>query len=588
MEKLKNFIEGFNKPRYTKLPTRDELRKALNSFSKKWLVGIGVLFTILLLSTLILLQKINTSFMIETPAHGGKITEGLIDAPRFVNPVLSLSDTDKDITTLVYSGLTRKMSGGAIRPDLAESFSVSEDGLTYTFTLRDDIFFHDGKPITAEDVVFTINTAKDPILKSPRKISWEGVSVKQKDSKTIIFTLKQPYASFMQNSTIGILPAHIWKDISVEQLSFSDFNINAIGSGPYKIDKVRKKSSGIIERFELVPFKKFVLGKPYIKQITLKFYPNEADLLRAFDSGEIDNMHAINPKKAKILETKNFIVKSTVLPRIFGLFFNQSKEPLFTDKTVIKALDKAIDKERIVTTVLFGFATSIDSPLPRVFAVSDTSLSAPQKKSESSIEEAIELLEKGGWEINEDGLMQKKGGKERILLSFSIATGNVAELKQAAEFIKEDLEKIGALVEIKIFDISDLNQNVIRPRNYDALLFGQVVNHDTDLYAFWHSSQRNDPGLNIALYTNAKVDKILEESLTTLDREERVKKYLQFENEVKKDSPAVFIYSPEFIYVVDKNIKGLSIENLTSASDRFLDVHLWYKRTENIWKIFNR
>ena len=141
-------------------------------------------------------------------------------------------------------------------------------------------------------------------------------------------------------------------------------------------------------------------------------------------------------------------------------------------------------------------------------------------------------------------------------------------------------------VDVKTFEVGNLNQSVIRPRKYDALLFGEIINHESDLFAFWHSSQRKDPGLNVAMYTNAKVDKILEDASITIDEQQRIKKYAQFEAEVKKDMPAIFLYSPNFIYVVSQNLKGLSILNITSPKDRFSNVYLWYTETENVWKIF--
>ena len=157
---------------------------------------------------------------------------------------------------------------------------------------------------------------------------------------------------------------------------------------------------------------------------------------------------------------------------------------------------------------------------------------------------------------------------------------------RSAELIKEDLASIGISVNIKTFEIGNLNQSVIRPRKYDALFFGQIINNESDLFAFWHSSQRKDPGLNVAMYTNAKVDKILEEAFITIDEEERIKKYIQFEDEIRKDMPAIFLYSPNFIYVVSKNLKGLEMNHIISPADRFSNIYSWYTKTDNVWKIF--
>ena len=213
---------------------------------------------------------------------------------------------------------------------------------------------------------------------------------------------------------------------------------------------------------------------------------------------------------------------------------------------------------------------------------------------EENLKKAEEILTKNGWKKNSEGFLEKtitdkkKKTKSTTILEFSISTGNAPELAKSAELIKQDLESIGMKVDVKTFEIGNLNQSVIRPRNYDALLFGQIINHESDLFAFWHSSQRNDPGLNVANYTNAKVDKILEEAFTTIDEKSRIKKYAQFEDEIKKDMPAVFLYSPNFLYVVSKNLEGLSINHIISPSDRFLNSYLWYTQKDNVWKIFSK
>ena len=181
---------------------------------------------------------------------------------------------------------------------------------------------------------------------------------------------------------------------------------------------------------------------------------------------------------------------------------------------------------------------------------------------------------------------EKKDKKEVLVLSFSLATGDAPELRAIAEKLKKDWEKIGAKVEVNIFETGNLNQNIIRPRKYDALLFGEIVGRDHDLYPFWHSSQRNDPGLNIASYVNSKADKLLEEARATSDIAVRNAKYTQFEMEIKQDTPAVFLYSPSFLYVLPKTVENVSIGNLTTTGDRFLTVNTWYIEKNNVWKLF--
>ncbi|KKR78933.1 MAG: Extracellular solute-binding protein family 5 [Candidatus Nomurabacteria bacterium GW2011_GWA2_40_9] len=576
----------FTQLRNLKLPLK--IKQALNAFSKiEWYVFLFLL-VLLLVSTLGILQTINKSFMVKVPVSGGSITEGIIGTPRFINPILATSDADKDLVSLIYGGLMRKSTDGELSFDLAEKVDVSKDGLSYTFTLKDKIFFHDDEPVTIDDIIFTIDTIKDPIIKSPYRNNWEGVTVTKIDEKTVQFILKQPYSSFLENATLGIMPKHIWKDSAVE---LNTANMDPIGSGPYMIDNLSRQSSGIINYYDLVPFKKFNLGKAYVKKITLKFYPNENDLIDALLNKEIEQVGSVSPENAVKLKDKGYKIESSTLPRIFGLFFNQNQNQLFTNKNIIKALDLAIDKDRIVKEVLLGYGVVINDPIPPNMINYQKLSNNDNQTYKEKLKKAEKILAKDGWVKNSNGFLEKimKEKKKKVVtpLEFSISTGNAEELATSANLIKQDLESIGIKVEVKTFEVGNLNQMVIRPRKYEALLFGQIINHESDLFAFWHSSQRKDPGLNVAMYTNAKVDKILEEAFITVDEKTRIKKYAQFEDEIKKDMPTIFLYSPDFVYIVSKNLNNLSIEHIVSPADRLLNSYLWYTQTNNVWKIFS-
>ena len=261
-----------------KLPSKKEINSVFASFSKNEKIIFIGLVVLLLFSTVAILESINKSFMIEVPRQGGSVSEGIVGTPRFINPVLANSPADRDLVALIYSGLMRQSPDGTLILDLAEKYENSKDGLTYTFTLKNNLYFQDGKPVTIDDILFTINTVKDPIIKSPYKVSWDGVNVEKIDEKTIRFTLKQAYASFLENVTLGIMPAYLWKGSPIE---LNEKNTTPVGSGPYAIKNVSKQPSGIIDSYELVPFKKFALGEPYIKNIILRFYQNEDDLIKA-------------------------------------------------------------------------------------------------------------------------------------------------------------------------------------------------------------------------------------------------------------------------------------------------------------------
>jgi peptide/nickel transport system substrate-binding protein len=565
----------------------EKVKNAILSFSKtEWKIFWVFLF-LLFVSTILLLGQLNASLMTTMPKKGGDFSEGIIGSPRFVNPVLATTSVDKDLTSLVYSGLMRKNEEGKLVLDLAENLEISEDGLEYTFTLKDKIYFHNNEKVTVDDIIFTLEQVKDPNTNGPWKGNWSGVGIEKIDEKTIKFSLKKAYAPFLENTTLGILPKSLWENQAIE---LNPANEKAVGSGPYKVKKINKKSSGVVESYELTSFSKFSLGTPYIKNITFKFYTNEEDLIKALRGGSVDQISSISYENTSVLAEKDYSIKTGTLPRIFALFFNQNSNKIFTEKNIIEAINLAVDKNKIVEEVLYGYGKSIDElVLPNL--ISYEKIESDQKSSqEESVNKAEEILDREGWAKNDDGILEKKitenGKRKTINLNFSLSTSNTPELMEIAEMIKKDLENIGMIVEIKTFEVGNLSQMVIRPRKYDALLFGQIIKDEADLYAFWHSSQRNDPGLNIAMYTNSKVDKILEDILGTLDKEERENKYMQFGEELRKDTPVVFLYSPNFIYVLSKDIKGFNIGNIIDSQERFTNVYKWYINEEKVWKIF--
>ncbi|MBP9763320.1 MAG: peptide ABC transporter substrate-binding protein [Candidatus Pacebacteria bacterium] len=568
----------------------NNIAKAISNFSFAEKIIFGIFSVVFVLSTLLILSKVNEQFLVKIPKVGGTLYEGVVGTPRFINPLLAISETDRDLTTLIYSGLTRITPEGDVIPDIAYSYEVTEDGLEYIFKIRDDAVFHDGKPVTADDVVFTIEKAKDSVIKSPKRANWEGVTVEKLSENEIRFVLSQPYSPFLFNTTLGILPKHIWDNVSSEEFAFTQVNIEPVGSGPYKLSKIRRNSAGIAEKYELKSFDKFTLGKPYIKYIHYSFFKNEELLLSAFRGNQINSINSIQPSNAKKLEEEGYVVKEFSLPRIFGVFLNQSKAPILASKKVRLALDKAINKETVVENVLYGYGTVANGPIPESiipFTQLDNSEENKKEETTSNIDEAKIILEEAGFKLNDKGIMEHKTKEGTELLSFSVSTANVPELVAAAEQVIESWKQIGADVTLKVFDPNDFNQNVIRPRNYDSILFGEIIGPDLDFFAFWHSSQRNDPGLNIADYANINIDSVLEDSRQLGDSPERIEKFRIFVNEIKNDVPAIFLYSPNFIYVVPEKLQGVVPKNIATPSERFLSVYNWYLETDTVWRIFN-
>jgi len=557
-----------------------KIKSIWKSFSITEKTIILLVVIVLCASGLTALYNLNQKFLQEIPLAGGSFKEGLVGSPRLINPLLATSDTDRSLTTLLYSGLIRYENDKLI-PDLASKYEISDDLLEYKFYIKDDATFHDGSKVTSDDVIFTILSAQNPDLKSPLRSNWEGISIEKINDQEILFKLEKPYAPFLQNMTLGILPKHIWSQIDVKEFTLSNFNISPIGTGPYKVKEIRRDSIGIPTSYELTSFKDFTLGEPNIPKITFVFKRNQEEILEEYKNQKIDSVHSIDPKVAKGLQITGGQVLTSSLPRDFGLFFNQNQNPVLKNKSVREALELATPKNRIIDEVFFGFAKSVDGPVP-------SELLGDHSKTNYNLEQAMEKLALAGWTKNEDGKLVLVDGDEKQILSLSISTSNVSELKSIAEIVAEAWRELGAEVRVEIFEVADLNSNVIRPRKFETLLFEITSGRDYDYYPFWHSSQRNDPGLNITNYANIKVDDILEKIRDTEDLEIIKSELTEFNEEFKNDIPAIFIYSPDFIYLVPEKIKGVDIKNIISSEERFSNVYKWYIETDKVWPIFNK
>jgi peptide/nickel transport system substrate-binding protein len=568
----------------------DRADEIINSFSASGKALFYFLSLLIIGSGVGILFIFNDSLLISTPERGAVLSEGIIGTPRFINPVLAITDADRDMTMLIYSGLLKATPTGDLAPDLAERYEVSPDGRTYTVYLRKNATFHDGKPLTAEDVAFTIHKTVDPIIKSPNRANWQGVNVTVIDPYTITFGLAAPYTPFADNLTMGILPKHLWQNVSAAEWAFSNLNTSPIGSGPFRIAGITRTPAGIATSYELQSFADYSLGEPYIKRFTVRFYDSEDSLVRALGDGSVESGSGISP--AALNDLGDATVLSEPLNRVFGVFFNQNQNAALQDNAVRKALSESIDREELVDAALGGYAVPLSNPIPpaleRQFA--SPSKTAEPRTPEARLESAKARLANAGWKPGTGGTLEKTipSGKDQktLALAFTVTTSNVPELRAVADGIVRTWRALGADVSVEVFEPGDLAENVIRPRRYDALLFGEIIGRGLDLFAFWDSSQRNDPGLNIAMYANSEVDGILAKLRASGNEEERHRLYTQFEAAIADDAPAVFLYSPNFLYIVPNELKGVELGAIASPADRFDTVQTWYRSTDRIWKIF--
>jgi peptide/nickel transport system substrate-binding protein len=515
------------------------------------------------------LAAIARSFQVEIPAYGGGFTEGVVESPRFANPVLAVSDSDRDMVALTYAGLMGHDASGKLIPVLAQSYSVSEDGTIYTFVLRPGVHFSDGAPVTADDVVYTVEKAQDPSIKSPLFGSWSNIRAEAVDAKTVRFTLPKAYAPFLEDATLGILPEHIWQDVGDEEFPFSTYNTMPVGAGPFVAESVSRDSKGTITGYRLAAFDGYALGRPYLSRIRLSFYADSEALRDAYVSGQIDSAYGLARDGAL----------SAPYARVFGVFFNSAKNQALDDLDVRKALSLAIDRTKLTKEIFGGYATPLAGPLPAGSGVR----ALPLPDEATRIEDAKSALEDAGYEYDAAAKTWSKDGEE---LKMTLTTSNIPELKAVAEYVRKDWEALGIPVELELEDPSSLTQSVIRPRSYSALLFGEVVGTTPDLYAFWSSTEGTDPGLNIANFKNTDVDELLTKSRSEPDPQARLESLSEAQQKIADSYPAVFLYTPDFLYVAPERISGIRLSEVTTPADRFWGISSWYRYTEHVWPAF--
>lgn len=565
-----------------KLPTAGQLKLIPSVLSKK--EKIAIVFLILVLSGFFI-WKLIASYLEETkivPITGGAYIEGMVGAPQYINPVLSRNNNvDDTISKLIYSSLFRYDTAGNRANDLVESYKISDDGKTYEINLKKNVTWYEyGKPLTAltaDDVVYTASVIKDPNYQSPLRGSLEGMDFEKTDDYNLTVKTKTVFGQTLNALTFGILPKHIWEKVNPENFTQALFNLKPIGSGFYSFENFAKDESGKILYYQLKTNENYYGQKPFMENIVFKFYPAMNEAIAAYNKEEITAIGGFPAAEEAAIDQGLGKLYEINIPQYFAVFFNQNKSKPLSDKIVRTALSYAVDKKRLTGEVFKNKAIATEGPyLPYLPGYNPNT-----KIYDFAEEHAKNILDAQGWKDgNNDGIREKDG----VVLELTLLTGDNPELSLAAKMIGEMWLAIGAKANIKVVPLNELTNNYIRLRDYDALLFGEVLSLDPNPFAFWHSSQRKDPGLNLAVYSNKDADKILEEAQTLIDPAPRAEKYKQFQELVIEDVPAVFLYSPFYLYAINNKIKDITIKTLSLPSERLNDSNIWFMKTDRVKK----
>lgn len=596
-----------------KIPRLRQLKYLRRFYNEPEILITKIALLLILVSLLTLGANIYFNNLERLPAVGGEYREAVIGAPTYINPLFSqTNDVDQDLTTLIFSSLMKTDENGQLIPDLAENYSIDEENKIYTFTLKPNIKWHDGENLTAADVLFTVNSIKDQNFKSPLNITFRNVDVQMVDERTIRFTLPEPFSPFLSVFTFGIIPEHLWRDIEPSHAILSQFNLKPVGSGPFQFESLVKDKNGNIREYRLKRFKYYFTEGPFIEKISLKFFGSLEEADQALLTGNVDGIGFLprstsnDPTNDKSKKGYNFS-----LPQYSAIFFNQASNPALTEKNVRLALSLATSRQQIIDSAFAGDkATAVYNPILPGFVGNDPNASSILFDPA----QAAEILDNAGWtrvapeqeqgkenspQKNETAgqpqdnvtlgvpdadkqiyIRRKKIKNEDVILEIDLTTVEREENIKVAEKIRDLWQDIGIKVNLQIVATTDIQKDVIKPRAYEALLFGQILGRDPDPYPFWHSSQANYPGLNLALYANKPVDRLLEEARQTSDNQIRTDKYIEFQKKLTEDIPAIFLYSLNYIYILPKEIQGVNTNTIHKTSDRFRNVADWYIKTK--------
>lgn len=511
------------------------------------------------------------------PAKGGTYTEGVLGQPKFINPIIAQPNTvDADLCTLIYTSLFRYSPDNNWETELVDTYKVNGDGTVISLTLKPDIKWQDGENLTVDDVLFTIQSIQNPNIQSPLKSGFADVTAEKVDQQTIKFTLAQPYAPFISNLTFGILPKHLWEKIEPANIPLAELNLQPVGSGPYKFKEFKKDKLGEIQSYTLERFDKYFTPAPYLDQLIFEFYATPEELSAALTGGQIEGMaYDLNTAEA-VFSSQGLNNYEFSLPRYNAVFLNYAQNKDLEYKKVRQALQKAINRDEMMEQSLSGQGKLADGPIMENFLGFNPDL----KYDGFDPEAAKALLDEAGWkEVDAEGLRLKDGKR----LSLTLTVSDFPEHLVVADYVVNAWKNIGMDAKVASFSPADIQER-IRERAYDALLFGQVTGHDPDPYPFWHSSQREDPGLNLTSLKDADIDKLLEEGRMAVNAETRAEKYRAFQLKLAESYVAIFLYSPYYNYTADQKIKGLNPGIITNPAERFSTVEDWYIKTKRVAK----
>ena len=540
--------------------------KIIKSFSRRELVVFTASFFLFLISLSFLAIDFIESNTKIIPIASGKYIEGAVGQPSFINPLIAASGVDLDLIALTFSDLK----------NLAESYKVDEKGTVWRYRLKEGAFWHDGQPIFSDDIIFSVESVQNPDSYSPLFQSWRGVKARRISEREVEFELLSPYVFFKNTiEEFRPFPKHIFKDLPAANIRLSEYNLKPIGSGPYKFSAFKKRDNGYIDFYALESNENYFGVKPYIAKFNFAFYQNEESVIDAFNKGTINGFNLANSDNLSKINLPHRIFSAKSL-KYYAIFINQHSQAVLNDKNVRFALNQAINKEELIEKIFQNYAQIADGPL--VPGVEGAALGSRDSSDPDKI------LEATGWVWGSENIREKKTEKETIKLEFNLTIPEIPFLIETADFIKNSWAKIGVKANISIHPLPAVNNEIIKARDYQTIIFGNIIGKNSDLFSFWHSSERFYPGLNLALYENSSADKLIESIRQNFNDEKRQEDLASLQSIIVQDYPAIFLFSPDYLYVSKKNLGGFEADFISLPGDRFENIEKWYVKTARVFK----
>ena len=535
--------------------------------------------TLVVVGVLLVIQQPGEQIFVPQPTEGGVYTEGLVGSISRLNPMLDLQNpADRDVDRLLYSGLVRFDYRGVPIPDLAEAWGNTPDGTIYNFSIRRDAVWHDGEPVTVEDVVFTIDMLKSEASSYPQDVKdlWNEVEIKELDDKTIQFILPEPFAPFLDYATFPLLPKHLLEDTSPEQLADADFNLAPVGTGPFKFDRLIVEN-GEITGIELSAFQDYYLAKPFIEKVVFHYFDTASAALDAYEQGEVLSVSRLTPDVLpEALADPNLSVYTGRLPRMSLVFLNLKNPEVefLQDPAVRRAMMLGTNRQYIVDKLLGGQAIVADGPVfPGTWAYYDG-----LEHVDYDANAAVNLLKDNGYVIPAaGGSVREKDGKA---LELTLMYPEDEQHLAIAEQLKKNWDEIGFNITLEAVPYDDLINTDLETRSFEVALadLNLTLTPDPDPYPFWHQSEATG-GQNYSQWEDRTASEYIEQARVTTDLDTRARLYRNFQVVFDKELPSLPLYFPVYSFGVSNQVSGVQVPPLFDFSDRFSNITQWYMIT---------